>query len=510
VEIWEMSAGRILSLLSSGEVTSQEVLDSYLARIKEVDPELHAYLDVLEPEARIEAARIDDMVLRGEDPGPFLGLPVAIKDNLCLKGAKCTCASRVLDDWVAPYDATVIARLRKKGAVFIGKTNMDEFAMGSSTENSAFGPTKNPWDMERVPGGSSGGSAAAVAAGMAPLALGSDTGGSIRQPAAFTGVYGLKPTYGLVSRYGLVAFASSLDQIGPFGQSVWDCALLLEAMAGYDPLDSTSTLGMNKDALSYTRDLKRPIKGLRAGVPKEFMGFGISPGVKKRFDEALETLSDLGVTIEETSLPRVPYALDTYYIIAPSEASSNLARFDGVRFGFRAEARNLESMYTETRGRGFGPEVRRRIMLGTFALSAGYYDAYYLRAARIRTLIRRDFEEAFRTFDVLLSPTTPTCAFKLGEKIDDPLSMYLADVLTVPVNLAGLPALSMPCGFAGADDEPMVSLPVGLQIIGKPFDEISILALGHALEEAIGDEIAEKAREMRRELGKVRECEPVD
>lgn len=506
MEIWEMSTKEILSLLKSREITAQEVLDSYLCRITEVEPLVRAYLEVLEPEARAEAAKVDAMLIRGEDPGILSGLPCALKDNLALKGARCTCASKILENWVAPYDATCVARLKKQGAVFLGKTNMDEFAMGSSTENSAFGPTKNPWDLERVPGGSSGGSAAAVAAGMAPLALGSDTGGSIRQPASFTGTYGLKPSYGLVSRYGLVAFASSLDQIGPFGQSVWDCALLLEAIAGYDPLDSTSS---RKEPFPYTKHLESSLRGLRAGVPAEFLGFGIDPDVREGFEKILEILSDMGVIVEETSLPTLPYALDTYYVIAPSEASSNLARFDGVRYGFRASAPNLESMYQKTRGEGFGREVRRRIMLGTFALSAGYYDAYYLRAARIRTLIRRDFENAFEKFDVLLSPTTPTAAFKLGEKIEDPMSMYLADVLTVPVNLAGLPALSMPAGFV-ITGEKGKELPWGLQIIGKPFAETTVLQVGNALEQEIGKEINDKIRDMRRDLTRTRECEPVD
>lgn len=510
MEIWEMSTKEILSLLKTGKVSAQQVLESYLDRIAEVEPKVHAYLELLEPQARAEAAKIDSMLLRGEDPGLLSGLPCALKDNLCLQGAHCTCASRILEGWVAPYNATCVSRLRKQGAVFLGKTNMDEFAMGSSTENSAFGPTRNPWDLDRVPGGSSGGSAAAVAAGMAPVALGSDTGGSIRQPASFTGIYGLKPTYGLVSRYGLVAFASSLDQVGPLGQSVWDCALLLEAIAGYDPKDSTSS---EKETFPYTKHLDSPVKGLRAAVPKEFLGFGISDQVRNEFEKTLKKLSDMGVIVEETSLPTLPYALDTYYVIAPSEASSNLSRFDGVRYGLRVRAGNLDEMYKRTRAKGFGKEVRRRIMLGTFALSAGYYDAYYLRAARIRTLIRRDFQKSFEKYDVLLSPTTPTVAFKIGEKIDDPLSMYLADVLTVPVNLAGLCALSMPCGFAQPEDQISAAysklLPCGIQIIGKPFDEKTVLSLGYALEQEIGGQIKEKLAEMRRNLSTVRECEPV-
>jgi len=505
-------------MVRSREVSAQEVLDSYLARIAEIDSKVRAYLDVLEPEARVEAAKIDSRLARGEDPGILAGLPCAIKDNINLRGAPCTCASKILDGYVSPYDATVIRKMKGQGAVFTGKTNLDEFAMGSSTENSAFGATRNPWDVSRVPGGSSGGSAAAVAAGMAALALGSDTGGSIRQPAAFTGTYGLLPTYGRVSRYGLVAFASSLDQIGPFGQSVWDCALLLEAIAGHDPMDATS---WDRETVPFTRRLERPMKDLLAGVPKELLGFGTSPGVKEAFDRSLSVLADMGVVIEETSLPAVKYALDTYYIIAPSEASSNLARFDGVRYGLSIRGGNLGDMYARTRGQGFGKEVRRRVMLGAFALSAGYYDAYYLRAAKIRTLIRRDFEKAFETYDVLLSPTTPTVAFKAGEKTEDPVAMYLADVLTVPVNLAGIPALSMPCGFAVPDDAPgqataagrpnsQDGLPCGLQIMGKPFDEETVLSVGYALEAETGDQVRERTAAMRSTLVAAEERERVD
>lgn len=495
-----MTTQEILSLLSSREITCVEVVKSFLSRIEEVDNVINAFLEVFREESLEEAARIDSLISEGRDPGPLMGLPVALKDNICLKGAKCTAGSRMLENWVSPYDATVVERLRQKGAVFIGKTNMDEFAMGSSTENSFFGPTRNPWDLERVPGGSSGGSAAAVAAGMAPLALGSDTGGSIRQPASFCGVYGLKPTYGLVSRYGLIAFASSLDQIGPFGRSTFDCAMLLDAIAGYDPMDSTSARLPDK-GVSYTAGLKSLRKGLRAGVPRELMSFGIESQVRDNFQRALETLSEMGVIIDEVSLPFLTYALDAYYVIATSEASSNLSRFDGVRYGFRANAENLDEMYTLTRAQGFGPEVRRRIMLGTFALSAGYYDAYYLRAAKVRTLIRQDFEKAFSSFDVLLSPTAPTTAFVIGEKKDDPIAMYMADVLTVPVNLAGLPALSIPCGFSTEN------LPIGIQVIGKPFDEWTILGVGHALEEALSDEIHEKMSLMQAGLGLEKEAE---
>ena len=518
VEIWELDARRILSMVRAREVSAQEVADSYLARTAEIDPKLCAYLDVLEAEARIEAARVDSMLDRGEDPGILAGLPCAIKDNINLKGAPCTCASRILQGYVSPYDATAVRKMKAQGAVFTGKTNLDEFAMGSSTENSAFMTTRNPWDPTRVPGGSSGGSAAAVAAGMAALALGSDTGGSIRQPAAFTGIYGLMPTYGRVSRYGLVAFASSLDQIGPFGQSVWDCALLLEAIAGHDPLDSTSC---DRPSVPFAQCLDRPVKGMRAGVPRELLSFGTSPGVKEAFDRALAVLAGMGVIVEETSLPAVKYALDTYYIIAPSEASSNLARFDGVRYGLSVRGGSLDDTYSRTRGQGFGKEVRRRIMLGAFALSAGYYDAYYLRAAKIRTLIRRDFERAFQSYDVLLSPTTPTVAFKAGERTADPIAMYLADVLTVPVNLAGIPALSMPCGFALPDDTTKAApgqggtsapsgLPCGLQIMGRPFDEETVLSVGYALEAETGEQVRQRTAAMRASLVSVEECEPVE
>jgi len=507
VEIWELSTRDLLARIRSREVSAQEVADSYLARIAEIDPKVCAYLNVLEPETRIEAARIDAALQRGEDPGTLAGLPCAIKDNINLKGVPCTCGSRILEGYVSPYDATVVRRMREHGALFVGKTNLDEFAMGSSTENSAFFTTRNPWDPTRVPGGSSGGSASAVAAGMAALALGSDTGGSIRQPAAFTGTYGLQPTYGRVSRYGLVAFASSLDQIGPFGQSVWDCALLLEVIAGLDPLDSTST---DRPKVPFTKRLDRAVKGLKAGVPRELLGFGTAAGVKEAFDRALAVLADMGAVIEETSLPAVKYALDTYYIIAPSEASSNLARFDGVRYGLSIRGGDLDDLYTRTRGQGFGKEVRRRIMLGTFALSAGYYDAYYLRAAKIRTLIGRDFEKAFETFDVLLSPTTPTVAFKAGERTADPIAMYMADVLTVPVNLAGIPALSMPCGFAVPEPGADRDLPCGLQIMGKPFDEETVLAVGYALEAEIGDQVRSRTAAMRETLARLEECERVD
>lgn len=509
MELWELGASDIASMVRSREVSAQEVLDAHLARISEIDPRLCAFLEVTEAEARIAASRVDAKVRDGEDPGILAGVPCAIKDNINVKGTACTCGSKILEGYISPYNATVIRRMRDSGAVFTGKTNLDEFAMGSSTENSAYMTTRNPWDLERVPGGSSGGSAVAVSAGLSTLALGSDTGGSIRQPASFTGICGLKPTYGRVSRYGLVAFASSLDQIGPFGRSVRDVALLLEAIAGIDPADPTSS---DRPVVSWASRLERPVKGLKAGVPKELLGLGVERGVRKAFDRTLAALSDMGVIIEETSLPTLTYALDTYYLIATSEASSNLARFDGVRYGLSVRGRGLDEMYFDTRGEGFGAEVRRRIMLGTFALSAGYYDAYYLRAAKIRTLIRREFERAFQRYDVLLSPTTPTVAFRMGEKTSDPLSMYVADVMTVSVNLAGVPALSVPCGVASPEDAGPsgIELPCGLQIIGRPFDEETVFAVGRAAEAVSIEEMEEKSAAMRRSMALIEECERVD
>lgn len=518
LEIWELPAREIVKQVRSGEVWAREIAESYFARIRETDPAIRAYLAVLESEARVQAAKIDDAVRKGEDPGILAGLPCAVKDNISLQGVPCTCASKILEGYVSPYDATAVRRMRREGAIFTGKTNLDEFAMGSSTQNSAFFSTRNPWDPERVPGGSSGGSAAAVAAGMAAVALGSDTGGSIRQPAAYTGIYGLQPTYGRVSRYGLVAFGSSLDQIGPFGQSVWDCALLLEVISGHDPSDVTTS---DRPVPPFTKRLERSVKGLRAGVPKELSGLKVSLGVKEAFVRALSVLADLGVIIEETSLPAVRYALDTYYIIAASEASSNLARFDGVRYGLSHRGRSLAEMYAETRGQGFGKEVRRRIMLGSFALSADHYDDSYLRAAKIRTLVRRDFDEAFQTYDVLLSPTTPDVAYRLGEKTRDPMAMYMDDVLTVPVNLAGIPALSVPCGFvapsrtrtgpeAGNSSEAgCQELPCGLQIMGRSFDEETVLALGYALESEMGDHTMKRTAAMRQRLAGLKEREHV-
>ncbi|HAF66375.1 MAG TPA: Asp-tRNA(Asn)/Glu-tRNA(Gln) amidotransferase GatCAB subunit A [Clostridiales bacterium UBA9857] len=503
MEIRGMPARDILRYISSGEVSAAEVVETYLDAIREIDPQTNAFIEVLEPAARADASRIDKELRDGGSPGILAGLPVAIKDNICVKGAGCTCGSKILENWIAPYDATAARRLREQGAVIIGKTNMDEFAMGSSTETSAYGVTRNPWDLSRVPGGSSGGSAVAVAAGMAPLALGTDTGGSIRQPASFTGICGLKPTYGLVSRYGVTAYASSLDTVGPFGEGVWDCALLLEVIAGHDPLDATSHA---KEPVTYTKALDGNVAGLRVGVPQELLR-GVSAPVKAVFESTLSTMEDMGMIVEEMSLPSLAHAVEAYYVIAAAEASSNLARFDGVRFGRRADAGTLDEMYTRSRGEGFGKEVIKRIILGTFVLDTGNKDRYYRRAAQVRTLIKDEFQKAFERFDLIVSPAAPDVAFKIGEKIQDPLTMYLADLITIPVNMAGVCALSMPMGFAECDG---VSLPCGLQIIGKPFDEQTVLRAGYCLEQEIGAGIREKVRHMRQNLGPVRECELVD
>ncbi len=416
----------------------------------------------------------DTRYARGGNLPPLAGLPVAVKDVICTTDFPTTCGSRILDGWVPPYDAYVVTRLREAGAVIIGKTNMDEFAMGSSTENSAFGPTRNPWDVSRVPGGSSGGSAAAVAASLAPVALGTDTGGSIRQPAGFCGIVGLKPTYGRVSRYGLVAFASSLDQIGPMTKTAGDAALLLQVLAGRDVRDSTSA---DLPVPLYKEALNGGVRKLRIGIAAEAFGEGLQADVRHAVSTASRVLEKQGAELVDVSLPTISYALPTYYLIATSEASTNLARYDGVRYGLRAASTDLYSMYTKTRREGFGPEVKRRIMLGTYALSAGYYEGFFLKAQRARTLVRRDFLHAFERVDLILMPTSPTVPFRLGEKVEDPLQMYLADVYTIPVNLAGLPGISIPCGFADG-------LPIGLQLIGRPFDEPTVLRAAHAYEQA--------------------------
>ena len=460
-------------LLDAKEISSVELTRAYLDRIDAVDGKVQALMTVTGDLALEQAKDADAAIARGE-AAALTGVPVILKDVLCTKGVRTTCSSKMLENFIPPYDAGVVERLKARGAVIIAKANMDEFAMGSSTENSAYFTTHNPWDLTRVPGGSSGGSAAAVSAGEAPAALGSDTGGSIRQPASFCSVTGLKPTYGLVSRYGLIAFASSLDQIGPLTQDVADSALMLNAIAGYDPRDSTSVPQPEAD---YYGCLGGSVKGMRLGVPKEYFAQGVTPEVKAAVDAALKVYEDLGCSIEECSLPTTSYALAVYYIIAPSEASANLARYDGVKYGF--SYKDTESMWEameKTRGLGFGPEVKRRIMLGTYALSAGYYDAWYVKAQKVRTVIRREFDAAFEKYDALITPTAPTVPFKIGEKAADPFSMYLSDICTIPVNIAGLPGISIQAGFAD-------NLPIGLQIIGKPFSEKTILNLGHAYQQ---------------------------
>ncbi|MBW4613680.1 MAG: Asp-tRNA(Asn)/Glu-tRNA(Gln) amidotransferase subunit GatA [Desmonostoc vinosum HA7617-LM4] len=461
------------------ERSAVEITQEALDRIQALEPKLHSFLHVTAQQALEQARAVDAKIAAGEEIGILAGIPVGIKDNLCTKGILTTCASRILENFVPPYESTVTQKLADAGAVMVGKANLDEFAMGSSTENSAFQVTANPWDLSRVPGGSSGGSAAAVAADECVVALGSDTGGSIRQPASFCGVVGMKPTYGLVSRYGLVAFASSLDQIGPFGRSVEDAAILLNAIAGYDPKDSTSLKVQIPDyASGFKPDLKARGK-LRIGVIKETFGEGLDSAVEKAVTKAIDRLQNLGAEIHIVSCPNFRYGVPSYYIIAPSEASANLARYDGVKYGYRAPgADNLLSMYTRTRSSGFGAEVKRRIMIGTYALSAGYYDAYYLKAQKVRTLIKQDFEKAFDQVDVLACPTVPTTAFKAGEKNSDPLSMYLLDLMTIPANLAGLPGLSVPCGF---DDK---GLPIGLQLIGKVLREDQLFQVAYAYEQS--------------------------
>ena len=474
--LYRLKALRLRDMLVRGEVSAAEVLRSVLDRVDEVEERVRAYIALTREDAEAAAAEADRLLGQGDNPGRAAGLPMAIKDVLCTRGIRTTCGSRILEDYVPVYDATVLEKLRGEGLTMVGKANMDEFAMGSSTENSAFGPTRNPWDLDRVPGGSSGGSAAAVAAGEAVWALGSDTGGSIRQPASFCGLVGMKPTYGLVSRYGLVAFASSLDQVGTITRDVADCALLLSLIAGHDPLDSTS---LEFEVTDYLAAIQGDVRGLKVGVPRELMQEGLTAGVRKAVEGCLDIFAELGAEVEEATLPNLDYALSAYYIIAPAEASSNLARFDGVRYGLRMEgAENMMEMYVRTRAAGFGAEVKRRIMLGTYALSAGYYEAYYGQAQKVRTLIVKDFRAAYEKFDVLVSPTAPTPAFGLGEKVEDPLSMYLSDVCTIPVNLAGIPAISIPCGLEDG-------LPVGLQIMGKVLDEATILRVARSLEEAL-------------------------
>ena len=477
MNITDLTVHELQEKLQNKEITIKEITESYCDRINEKEPEVGAFVTTYLDEAKKKAGDIQEKIDNGEDLGDFAGIPIGIKDNLCMKGTKTTCSSKMLENFVSPYDATVIENLKNENIVSLGKLNMDEFAMGSSTESSYFKKTRNPWDLNKVPGGSSGGSAAAVAANMVPWALGSDTGGSIRQPASLCGVVGLKPTYGLVSRFGLVAFASSLDQIGPITKDVRDSAMLLNLIAGHDEKDTTSE---NREKVDYTKALKNDVKGLKIGVPKEFYGEGINEEVKENLKNAIETYKGLGAEIEEFSLDVAKYALATYYIIACAEASSNLGRFDGIRYGYRTpEYSNLKEIYKKSRSEGFGEEVKRRIILGTYVLSSGYYDAYYKKAQQVRTLVSNEFSKAFEKYDVILTPTSPVTAFKIGEKSNNPLEMYLADICTVSINIAGVPAISIPCGV---DSE---NMPVGMQLIGNKFQEEKILNAAYTFEQKV-------------------------
>ena len=477
MEITELTVHELKEKLAKKEITVQEVTKAYVDRINDKEKDVGAFVTTLCDEALEEAKSIQEKIDAGEIKGELAGIPIGIKDNMCTKGIKTTCSSKMLENFVSPYDATVVEKLKEQHMIDLGKLNMDEFAMGASTEYSAFHVTRNPWNLNTVPGGSSGGSAAAVAANLVPWALGSDTGGSIRQPAAFCGVVGLKPTYGLVSRYGLVAFASSLDQIGPITKDVEDAAILLNVIAGHDERDTTSE---NREKIDYTKCLKNDVKGLKIGVPKEFFGEGINEEVKAKLKEAIEKYKEMGAEVEEFSLDIANYALATYYIIACAEASSNLGRFDGIRYGYRTENfTNLKEIYKNSRSEGFGDEVKRRIILGTYVLSSGYYDAYYKKAQQVRTLVRKEFDKAFEKYDVLLTPTSPTVAFGIGEKSGNPLEMYLADICTVSVNIAGLPGISIPCGV---DSQGM---PIGMQLIGNKFCEETILNTAYTFEKEI-------------------------
>ena len=477
LELKRLTISSLHRRIASGEVKAADVCRAVLDRIERL-AELNAFITVMADDAITRAEEIDRAVEQGEQLPPLAGAVIAVKDNMVMRGVRTTAGSRILFNYKPPYTATAVERLQAAGAVIVGKTNLDEFAMGSSTENSAFGPVKNPWDTTRVPGGSSGGSAVAVAAGMATGALGSDTGGSVRQPASLSGVVGLKPTYGRVSRYGLIAFGSSLDQIGPFANSVEDVARILSVIAGRDPNDSTSSEVAVDD---YVSAIAGEVRGLRVGVPREYYGTGLDAEVKGKIEAAIKKLEGLGAEIIDINLPHTEYAIPVYYLIATAEASSNLARYDGVRYGFRAEeAATLKGMYSRTRDQGFGAEVKRRIMLGTYALSAGYYDQYYGKAQKVRTLIEQDFQEAFARCDVIATPTSPTPAFKLGEKTDDPLEMYLSDIYTITANLAGVPGLSLPCGLSSS------GLPIGIQLLGRQFDEALLLRAAHNLEKALG------------------------
>lgn len=476
MDLRSLTVDAVRSAIQERKTTAVALIESFYSKMEKDDPQVGAYLTLSKDRAFAKAAEIDALAAKGEKLPPLGGVPIGIKDVMVTRGARTTAGSKILGNYIPPYDCTAVARMEAAGAIVLGKLNCDEFAMGSSNENSAWHPVHNPRDLSRVPGGSSGGSAAAVAADMAVATLGSDTGGSIRQPASFCGVVGLMPTYGRVSRYGLIAFASSLDRIGPLTKTVRDAAIVLHTIAGRDPMDATSAEVPVPD---YLAELEKPVRGLRLGVAKEYFGEGLDLEVKKAVEAAIQKLAQLGCEIVPVSLPHTEYAIPTYYIVATAEASSNLARFDGVRYGYRAsDARTLSEMYRRTRNHGFGAEVKRRIMLGTYALSAGYYDAYYLKAQKVRTLLVRDFEEAFKNVDAIVTPTSPTAAFKLGEKVNDPLSMYLADIFTVTADLAGIPGISIPCG------ETKENLPVGLQILGKHFDEATILRVAHAYEQA--------------------------
>ncbi len=471
-----MSAFDLQKKLVSGDLKVTEAANLFLSQHEQVDSKVNAFVELEKEKVLKQAQALDELSAEQRQSKKLFGVPVAIKDNICVEGTETNCASKILKGFTAPYDATVISKLKEAGAILYGRTNMDEFAMGSSTETSSIKKTANPWDLERIPGGSSGGAAASVASGQVPLSIGSDTGGSIRQPAALCGVVGFKPTYGRVSRYGLIAFASSLDQIGPFARDVKDAALLLDVLAGADPKDSTCS---EEAVPNYLEAIDKDLSGLTAGIPEEYFIEGIDPEVEAKVKEAIAQLEKQGVKIEKVSLPHTKYAVSTYYIVATAEASSNLARYDGVRYGIRsAEAKNLNDLYFQTRTQGFGDEVKRRIMLGTYVLSAGYYDAYYLKALKVRTLMKQDFDNAFKKVDFIVTPTSPTPAFKMGEKVDNPLSMYLSDIFTISANLAGLPGVSIPCGLT------QENLPVGLQLIGKPFGEETLLQVGHQFQQA--------------------------
>ena len=476
MDITELTVHELQEKIKNGELTTKEILQAYINRIDEKEKDVQAFVTTLTEEAE-KKEEVHKKIESGEIEGDLAGIPIGIKDNICTKGIKTTCASKMLEDFISPYDATVMEKINDENMILLGKLNMDEFAMGGSTEHSYFKKTRNPWDLNRVPGGSSGGSASAVAAGMVPWALGSDTGGSIRQPASFCGVVGLKPTYGLVSRYGLVAFASSLDQIGPITKDVKDSAILLNIIAGHDKKDTTS---VNIEKKDYVKALKNDVKGLKIGVPKEFLAEGTQPEVKGKIEEAIQIYKELGAVVEEISLDVAKYSLATYYIIACAEASSNLGRFDGIRYGYRAkDYKDLNELFVKSRSEGFGDEVKRRIILGTYVLSSGYYDAYYKKAQKVRSLVMNEFNKAFEKYDVLLTPTSPTVAFKIGEKTSNPLEMYLSDICTVSVNIAGLPGISIPCGVDSNN------MPIGMQLIGNKFQEETILNAAYTFEQKL-------------------------